>query len=58
MNLVATLRLAFNPGDNNPKVVFPACILLFIGIFIDHLIPGVKLKTSLIAGSVGFQNWI
>ena len=35
MNLAATVTLAFNPGDNNPKVLFPACILLFFGIWIE-----------------------
>ncbi len=44
MNLVSTITLAFNPGDNNPKVVFPACILLFIGIWIEKgmglIVPG------------------
>lgn len=44
INLAATLTLAFNPGDNNPKVVFPACVLLFIGIWIEKgmglIVPG------------------
>ena len=44
MNLLGTLTLAFNPGQNNPKVLFPACILLFLGIWIEKgiglIIPG------------------
>ncbi len=44
LNLFSTLVLAFNPGDNNPKVVFPVCILLFIGIWIEKgmglIVPG------------------
>jgi molybdopterin-containing oxidoreductase family membrane subunit len=44
MNLIATLTLAFNPGRNNPKVLFPACILLFLGIWIEKsiglIVPG------------------
>jgi molybdopterin-containing oxidoreductase family membrane subunit len=31
MNIIATLTLAINPGRNNPKVLFPACVLLFVG---------------------------
>lgn len=44
MNIVGTLTLAFNPGRNNPKVLFPACILLFLGIWIEKgiglIVPG------------------
>ncbi|UCH22389.1 MAG: polysulfide reductase NrfD [Deltaproteobacteria bacterium] len=44
MNVTATLTLAFNPGKNNPKVLFPACILLFLGIWIEKgmglIVPG------------------
>ncbi len=44
LNLASTLVLAFNPGDNDPKVVFPACVLLFIGIWIEKgmglIVPG------------------
>ncbi len=44
MNLVGTLTLAFNPGRNNPKVLFPACVLLFLGIWIEKgmglIVPG------------------
>jgi Ni/Fe-hydrogenase subunit HybB-like protein len=44
MNLLGTLTLAFNPGKNNPKVLFPACILLFLGVWIEKgmglIIPG------------------
>ena len=44
MNLVGTLLLAFNPGRNKPIVLFPACILLFLGIWIEKgiglIVPG------------------
>ena len=44
MNLLGTLTLAFTPGKNNPLVLFPACILLFIGIWIEKgmglIVPG------------------
>ena len=44
MNLVGTLTLAFNPGRNNPKVLFPACILVFLGIWMEKgmglIVPG------------------
>jgi molybdopterin-containing oxidoreductase family membrane subunit len=44
MNLLGTLTLAFNPGKNNPRVLFPACILLFVGIWIEKgmgfIVPG------------------
>jgi Ni/Fe-hydrogenase subunit HybB-like protein len=44
MNLLGTLILAFNPGRNHPKVLFPACILLFFGIWIEKgiglIVPG------------------
>jgi molybdopterin-containing oxidoreductase family membrane subunit len=44
MNLIGTLTLAFNPGKNNPKVLLPACILLFLGIWIEKgiglIVPG------------------
>jgi molybdopterin-containing oxidoreductase family membrane subunit len=44
MNLAGTLTLAFNPGNNNPKVLFPASILLFLGIWIEKgiglIVPG------------------
>jgi len=44
MNLLGTLTLAFNPGRNNPKVLFPASVLLFIGIWIEKgiglIVPG------------------
>ncbi len=35
INFIGTLTPAFNPGRNNPKVLFPACILLFLGIWIE-----------------------
>ena len=44
INLLGTLTLAVNPGRNNPKVLFPACILLFFGIWIEKgiglIVPG------------------
>ncbi len=44
MNLLGTLTLAFNPGKNNPKVLVPACILLFLGIWVEKgiglIVPG------------------
>jgi len=44
MNFLGTLTLAFNPGRNNPKVLFPACILLFLGVWIEKgmglIVPG------------------
>jgi Ni/Fe-hydrogenase subunit HybB-like protein len=44
MNLLGTLTLAFNPGKNNPLVLVPACILLFLGIWIEKgiglIVPG------------------
>ncbi|MFC1886435.1 sulfate reduction electron transfer complex DsrMKJOP subunit DsrP [Thermodesulfobacteriota bacterium] len=44
MNFLGTVTLAFNPGQNNPKVLFPACILLFLGIWIEKgmglIVPG------------------
>jgi len=44
INVIGTLILAFNPGRNNPKVLFPACILLFLGIWIEKgiglIVPG------------------
>ena len=44
MNVIGTLTLAFNPGKNSPKVLVPACILLFLGIWIEKgiglIVPG------------------
>jgi len=44
MNLIGTLTLAFNPGKNNPGVLVPACVLLFLGIWIEKgiglIVPG------------------
>jgi molybdopterin-containing oxidoreductase family membrane subunit len=44
MNILATVTLAFNPGKNNPLVLFPASILLFVGIWIEKgiglIVPG------------------
>lgn len=43
-NVLATLVLAFNPGDNNPKVLLPACIVLFTAIWMEKgiglIVPG------------------
>ncbi|MCL7488955.1 MAG: polysulfide reductase NrfD [Desulfobulbaceae bacterium] len=43
-NVLATLVLAFNPGDNNPKVLLPACMVLFIAIWMEKgiglIVPG------------------
>ena len=44
MNVLGTLILAFKPGGNRPIVLVPACILLFLGIWIEKgigtIIPG------------------
>jgi len=44
MNVLGTLTLAVNPGRNNPRVLVPACILLFLGIWIEKgiglIVPG------------------
>lgn len=44
VNLAATLVLAFNPGKNNPKVLLPACVFLFIAIWMEKgiglIVPG------------------
>jgi molybdopterin-containing oxidoreductase family membrane subunit len=44
MNLIGTLTLAFNPGKNKPIVLVPACILLFLGIWVEKgiglIVPG------------------
>jgi molybdopterin-containing oxidoreductase family membrane subunit len=44
MNLIGTLTLVWNPGKNNAKVLMPACILLFVGIWIEKgmglIVPG------------------
>ena len=44
MNLLGTLTLVFNPGRNNPKVLLLACILLFLGVWIEKgiglIVPG------------------
>ena len=44
INVLGTLIMAFNPGRNNPKVLFPACILIFLGIWIEKgiglIVPG------------------
>jgi molybdopterin-containing oxidoreductase family membrane subunit len=44
MNLLGTLTLIWNPGKNNSKVLVPACVLLFFGIWIEKgmglIVPG------------------
>jgi len=44
MNLIATITLALNPGKNNPKILLPAAIVLFIAIWIEKgvglIVPG------------------
>jgi molybdopterin-containing oxidoreductase family membrane subunit len=44
MNIIGTLTMAFNPGKNSPKVLAPACVLLFLGIWIEKgiglIVPG------------------
>ncbi len=44
VNIFATLILAFNPGKNNPRVLLPACALLFIAIWMEKgiglIVPG------------------
>lgn len=44
VNLFATLVLAFNPGKNNPKVLLPACLFLFVAIWMEKgiglIVPG------------------
>ena len=44
MNLIGTLTLAFNPGKNNPRMLVPACVLLFVGIWVEKgiglIVPG------------------
>jgi len=44
MNVFGTVTLAFNPGRNNPKVLLPAYVLLFTGVWIEKgiglIVPG------------------
>ena len=44
VNLLSTLVLAFNPGKNNPKILLPACLFLFIAIWMEKgiglIVPG------------------
>jgi molybdopterin-containing oxidoreductase family membrane subunit len=44
MNVLGALTLAFNPGRNHPKFLVPACVLLFLGIWIEKsiglIVPG------------------
>ena len=44
MNLLGTIALIWNPGKNKSIVLVPACILLFIGIWIEKgmglIVPG------------------
>jgi Ni/Fe-hydrogenase subunit HybB-like protein len=44
LNITGTVVLAFNPGGKNPLVLFPACVMLFMGIWIEKgmglIVPG------------------
>jgi Ni/Fe-hydrogenase subunit HybB-like protein len=44
MNIIGTLTLAFNPGRTHPMVLLPACVLLFLGVWVEKgmglIIPG------------------
>ena len=44
MNLIGTIALIWNPGKNKAVVLVPACILLFVGIWIEKgmglIVPG------------------
>lgn len=44
VNFLATLVLALNPGKNNPKVLLPACLFLFVAIWMEKgiglIVPG------------------
>ena len=44
LNVCAILFLVFNPGKNNPKVLLPACGMLFIAIWMEKgiglIVPG------------------
>ena len=43
-NVLATLVLAFNPGDNNPRILLPAFTVLFTAIWMEKgiglIVPG------------------
>jgi molybdopterin-containing oxidoreductase family membrane subunit len=61
MNILATLILAFNPGRNNPKVLLPAYIMLFFGIWMEKgiglIVPG--LVPSPMGEVVNYApNWV
>ncbi|MEE9119752.1 MAG: NrfD/PsrC family molybdoenzyme membrane anchor subunit [Syntrophobacteria bacterium] len=61
MNILATLTLAFNPGRNNPKVLLPAYIMLFTGIWMEKgiglIVPG--LVPSPMGEVVNYApNWV
>lgn len=44
LNILATLVIALNPGKNNPRVLLPACFVLFIAIWMEKgiglIVPG------------------
>jgi molybdopterin-containing oxidoreductase family membrane subunit len=44
LNLLATIVLALNPGKNNPRVLLPACAVLFVAIWMEKgiglIVPG------------------
>lgn len=61
LNILGTIILAVNPGNNNPKVLFPACVILFVGIWIEKgiglIIPG--LVPSPLGEIVGYApSWV
>jgi molybdopterin-containing oxidoreductase family membrane subunit len=61
MNILATLTLAINPGRNNPKVLLPAYIMLFTGIWMEKgigtIVPG--LVPSPMGEVVNYApNWV
>ncbi len=61
LNILGTIILAVNPGNNSPKVLFPACVILFVGIWIEKgiglIIPG--LVPSPLGEIVGYApSWV
>ena len=53
MNVLGTLTLAFNPGRNKPVVLVPACILLFLGIWIEK---GIALALKSFQGRLKIED--
>jgi molybdopterin-containing oxidoreductase family membrane subunit len=61
INIIGTAVLAFNPGKNNPLVLFSACTLLFLGIWIEKgiglIVPG--LVPSPLGEVIGYApSWV